>query len=238
MQPIPEHALDDRWLLEVHPELLVINKPAGLSVLRDRSGQVDLWQRLTARFGKLYQVHRIDKATSGLLLVARNQNLQSSLTRQFSQRATRKTYLADVHGTLALQGTGSIDLPLRKGRKSRYRVAAKRESIVRKGDRWEVAANESGVDAYTRIRRLTALTGRTRLLLAPHTGRTHQLRVHLAWIGHAIVGDPLYGTQPAPQDPQYSPRMLLHAARLVIPGYGHWAAPLDGSWDPPVPQTS
>ncbi|MFK7912712.1 MAG: RluA family pseudouridine synthase [Pseudomonadales bacterium] len=226
MQSLPEQELDERWLLEVHPELLVINKPAGLSVLRDRSGQVDLWQRLSARFGKLYQVHRIDKATSGLLLVARSQSLQSSLTRHFNDRTARKTYLAEVHGELQMLGTGCIDLPLRKGRKSRYRVAAQRDSITRSGDCWQVEATDSGVAASTRLRILQTLPARTRLLLQPRTGRTHQLRVHLAWIGHAIVGDPLYGKG---QDTAPEPRMLLHAARLVIPGHGRWQAQLDES---------
>ena len=64
----PEAHLDERWLVQIETDLLVINKPPGLSVLRDRSGEVDLWQRLTARFGKLYLVHRLDKGTSGLLM--------------------------------------------------------------------------------------------------------------------------------------------------------------------------
>lgn len=233
MQPPSDHGFDARWLLEEHPELLVINKPAGLSVLRDRSGAIDLWQQLRAVYGKLYQVHRLDKATSGVLLVARTQSLQSELTRHFAQRSARKTYLADVQGNLSLCGTGTIELPLRKGRKSRYRVAAQRESIRRSGDRWDVPESEDGVDACTRIRRIGFFEDRSRLLLQPRTGRTHQLRVHLAWIGHAILGDPLYGKQSEQEvltGRNRPARMLLHAARLSIPGHGRWSAPLDEAW--------
>lgn len=231
MQSIPSQGLSQQWLLEVSDELLVINKPPGLSVLRDRSGTLDLWQRLSAEYGKLYPVHRIDKATSGLLLVARNQALQSALTRHFTQRSARKIYLADVHGTLSLAGTGYVDLPLRKGRKSRYRVAAQRDTIVRQGNRWLVHAAESGSAALTKLRVLNRSRDRTRLLLKPLSGRTHQLRVHLAWIGHGIIGDPLYGKREgasAGDRPPPTQRMMLHAARLTIPGYGRWQAPLDG----------
>lgn len=229
MPLIPEQGLPDDWLLETHPELLVLNKPAGLSLLRDRSGAIDLWQRLGERYGKLYLVHRLDKATSGVLLVARNQALQSALTRRFAERSLTKTYLADVYGDLELTGTGCIDLPLRKGRKSRYRIAAPRAAIRRRADRWAIddvdALQPDRVEAVTYLRCLANKpAGQTRLLLRPLTGRTHQLRVHLAWIGHGIIGDPLYGQRASAQEA--SDRMWLHAAGLNIPGIGRWRAAL------------
>lgn len=225
MGNIPETGIDDQWLAQINAELLVINKPAGLSVLRDRSGQMDLWQRLSAQFGKLYLVHRIDKATSGLLLVARTQHMQTVLTQAFAARRVNKLYLANVVGQLTLTGTGEIDLPLRKGRKSRYRIAAPRDSIRRIGDRWHTAVGDAdGLASSTRLRKLAGTATHSTLALMPRTGRSHQLRVHLAWIGHPIVGDRLYGRPNAPE--QQASRLLLHAARLRVPGIGAWSVPM------------
>lgn len=245
-------ALDPSWFAEVSPELLVIAKPSGLSVLRDRSGAADLWTLLTAEYGPLYLVHRIDKGTSGVLLVARNQALQRRLTKAFAARDTCKLYRASVVGALELRGTGVIDLPLRKGRKSRYRVAGQRDQICRNGDRWTLAGAElateparepareshahgdgrdsTGVDAQTRVRQLPGSRSHSQLLLRPETGRTHQLRVHLAWIGHPIVGDTIYGR---PKDAaQAHERMLLHAWRLRVPGIGSWTVDVPASFAP------
>ncbi len=225
MGNIPETGIDDQWLAQIDADLLVVNKPPGLSVLRDRSGQMDLWQRLSAQFGKLYLVHRIDKATSGLLLIARTQHMQTALTRAFAARLVNKLYLAEVVGQVTLEGTGEIDLPLRKGRKNRYRIAAPRESIERIGDRWQTTLGEAnGLASSTRFRKLAGNASHSTLALMPRTGRSHQLRVHLAWIGHPIVGDPLYGRPDAPE--QQSSRLMLHDARLRVPGIGAWSVPL------------
>jgi tRNA pseudouridine32 synthase/23S rRNA pseudouridine746 synthase len=206
--------------------LVVLDKPAGLSVLADRSGASCLWNSLPALIGgKPYLVHRLDKGTSGVLLVACDQQTQSTLTRAFGQRTVHKFYLAWVTGELACAGTGTIDLPLRPGRKSRYRVAGPREAIVRNGERWTLTRRDAeGLDALTRLRVLARVHGRTLLLLAPRTGRTHQLRVHLAWIGHPIVGDSLYGRPDAPE--QTAERLMLHCHRLVLPGRGTFRAPV------------
>lgn len=241
-------ALDPSWFAEISPELLVIAKPPGLSVLRDRSGAADLWTLLTAEYGPLYLVHRIDKGTSGVLLVARTQALQRRLTKAFAARDTCKLYRAAVVGAPDLRGTGVIDLPLRKGRKSRYRVAGQRDQIRRNGDRWTLAGAQSalepvkppqahgdgsdgaGVDAQTRLRQLPGTGLHRQLLLRPETGRTHQLRVHLAWIGHPIVGDTIYGR---PKDvAQAHERMLLHAWRLRVPGVGSWTVDVPTSFAP------
>jgi tRNA pseudouridine32 synthase/23S rRNA pseudouridine746 synthase/23S rRNA pseudouridine1911/1915/1917 synthase len=122
-----------------------------------------------------------------------------------------------VVGVPTLRGTGTIDLPLRKGRKSRYRVAGLREHIERHGDRW--ALSRTGADAHdsvTRLRIVAHSKDHSVVVLKPQTGRTHQLRVHLAWIGHPIQGDHLYGR---PEDPaQQWPRLALHCHRIRVPG--------------------
>jgi len=205
-------------------QLVALHKPAGISLLADRSGAPCLWDELPALIeGKPYLVHRLDKGTSGVLLVARDQPTQSALTRAFAGRRVGKFYLAWVTGTMTCTGTGTIDLPLRPGRKSRYRVAGPRDAIVRRGERWTLTKRDAeGVDALTRFRVLARTRGRTLLLLAPRTGRTHQLRVHLAWIGHPIVGDSLYGRPGAPE--QSAARLMLHCHRLVLPGHGAFRA--------------
>jgi hypothetical protein len=153
----------------------------------------------------------LDKGTSGVLLVATSQARQRQLTKAFLKSGpdrVRKYYIARVTQPPSLNGTGLIDLPLRKGRKSRYRIAGPRESITRTGSQWTLPpgtapqqsleageAAKTGVTAQTRIRRLS----KNQLLLQPLTGRTHQLRVHLAWLGYPIMGDHLYGR---PSDPQ------------------------------------
>jgi len=216
-------------LIHQSDDLLVINKPTNLSLLQDRSSADNLWQQLTGEFGKLFLVHRLDKGTSGVLLVARTQALQSQLTRAFAQRRVQKFYCATVLPKLALHGSGRIDLPLTRGRKSRYRIAAQRSQIVRQDDSWSLAEpTDAGLPSLTRVRKLDKTSAATQgeLVLAPHTGRTHQLRVHLAWIGHPILGDPLYGR---PKDPaQQHPRLRLHCHRLVIPGLGSFHA--DRPW--------
>lgn len=216
------------WILHEDDALLVINKPTDLSVLEDRSGADNLWRMLSER-GRYFPVHRIDKGTSGVLLIARTQAVQSKLTKQFAARGVRKFYVADVVGEFPSGGTLTVNLPLRPGRKSRYRVAGERAAIERRGSAWLLntlpgGSGEAGVDAITRIRLLKTLGTRSRLLAEPLTGRTHQLRVHLSWIGHAIAGDHLYGKSDDPV--QRDTRLKLHCHRVVIPGRGTFSAPV------------
>jgi RluA family pseudouridine synthase len=204
--------------------LAVLDKPAGISLLADRSGAPCLWDQLPELLGaRPLLVHRLDKGTSGVLLIALSSAVQKRLTRAFQRREVRKYYVARICGTLQATGSQRIDLPLRKGRKSRYRVAGPRERIVRNGNVWRLETHGSdGHPSETRLRTLDTGPASTLVLLSPRTGRTHQLRVHLSWIGHPILGDPLYGRPDAPE--QQAPRLLLHCHRLVIPGTGTFSA--------------
>ena len=210
-------------IIHIDSNLAFIDKPPGVSLLADRSGAPCLWESLKAELGKPYLVHRLDKGTSGVLAVARNRATQARLTRAFHDRLVRKAYLARVTGRMRVRGTGVIDLPLRPGRKNRYRIAGPRDGIERSGDRWFHAAADGGHPSRTRFRVLRRDDQGSCLLLQPVTGRTHQLRVHLSWVGHPIVGDSLYGTPGAPA--QRAERLMLHALRLKLPGYPPITAP-------------
>jgi tRNA pseudouridine32 synthase/23S rRNA pseudouridine746 synthase/23S rRNA pseudouridine1911/1915/1917 synthase len=199
---------------------LVLNKPAGISVLGERH-ETDL-VRLAADSGeRLIPVHRIDKVTSGAILFAREQRYHGDLTRQFAKRTIGKAYLA-VTRTTGLPDWGTIDLPLSVGRKSRVRIAAERGRIVADGHRWSVSPS----DVFTQVRSYPSVTTfatvwsdehHTLLVVRPLTGRRHQIRVHLAWIGHELAGDPLFDRSGT------VPRTLLHSWRLAFD-----AAWLDG----------
>ena len=205
---------------------MVLNKPADVSLLADRSGAPCLWDRLPDLLGgKPYLVHRLDKPTSGVLAIALDAATQKQLTKAFAARTVRKFYLAWVLGDPG--PWGRIDLPLKKGRKSRYRVAGQRADIIRQHHHWRLSTTAAdGHESLTGFRRLRRDQERSLLLLMPRTGRTHQLRVHLSWIGHPILGDQLYGK---PNDPeQSSDRLYLHAHRLVLPEFGSFKAAVTG----------
>ena len=200
--------------------LLALDKPAGWSVTGERH-DTDL-VRLAADAGEtLWPAHRIDKVTSGVVLFARDLAHHGDLTRQFAARTVDKTYLA-LTATRGLPARGTIELPLSVGRKNRVRIAAPREAIERTatadGDLWSVpdTAVLDGVSTYpstTTFTRLAEDAGRTLLAVAPRTGRRHQIRVHLAWIGHALLGDPLF-------DRAATTRTGLHAWRLGVDAPG------------------
>ncbi|HEY1064253.1 MAG TPA: RluA family pseudouridine synthase [Candidatus Saccharimonadales bacterium] len=137
-------------------------------------------------------VHRLDRATSGVLIAAKTTNALSALQKQFSQRKAKKTYMAVVAGHLK-QPEAVIDMPIERNPKApaTFRVGA------------------NGKPALTRYKVLDESQHYSLVELSPETGRTHQLRVHLAQLGHPIVGDTLYNGKPAE-------RMYLHAARLEL----------------------
>jgi tRNA pseudouridine32 synthase / 23S rRNA pseudouridine746 synthase len=213
---------------------LVLNKPAGISVMGERH-ETDL-VRLAADAGEpLFPAHRIDKVTSGAVLFAKTRHHHGDLTRQFNKRTVAKAYLA-VTPTTGLPERGTIDLPLSVGRKNRVRIATERGLITADGDRWSV----SPTDVFTRVRSYPSVTAfatawaderHTVLVVRPLTGRRHQIRVHLAWIGHEIVGDPLFDRMPASRTLLHSWRLAFDAAWLGGERIAVTAPPGPDFWD-------
>ncbi|WP_327112373.1 RNA pseudouridine synthase [Nocardia sp. NBC_01730] len=201
-----------RSLVEEDAAILALHKPAGISVTGERH-DTDMVELAAAAGETLYPVHRIDKVTSGLILFAKELGAHGELTRQFNKQTADKAYLAVVAAT-GLPDTGVIDLPLSVGRKNRVRIAAPRERIHHEADRWFVeeadlldAKNYPSVTHFATVLRGAA---HTVLALRPVTGRRHQIRVHLAWTGHPIVGDPLFDRSGTHE------RTYLHSWRLGL----------------------
>lgn len=184
-------------LLHVDAHCIVALKPAGLLAVpgRGEAGRDCLAARVQAGHTDALVVHRLDMATSGLMLFARGVAAQRQLSRAFAQREIHKRYVAVVHGRVA-PDEGEIDLPL---------IADWPNRPLQKVDR------EHGKPSLTRWRVIDAQADRTRLELEPITGRAHQLRVHLLAIGHPILGDALYAP---PEVLAAAHRLLLHAAQL------------------------
>ncbi|MCY4143141.1 MAG: RNA pseudouridine synthase [Gammaproteobacteria bacterium] len=194
-------------------DFVAIEKPSGVSVLRDRAGLPNLFDVIREQFPEAKLVHRLDKGTSGILIVARTKEFQAFASRQFAKRKVRKFYVAVVAGHIASGRSLTIDLPLNPGRKGRFRVAGLREEIRSRREGWFIDSS-LGHPSTTRVRVLAIGPRRSLVLIQPLSGRTHQVRVHLAWIGHAIVGDTLYG---APRSNEQAwPRMLLHSSRICL----------------------
>lgn len=199
-------------LIYKHPDFLVIDKPTGLSVHRGAGvkGRT-LADWLVAHYPEVKTVgddprerpgivHRLDKDTSGVIVAARNKNAFESLKRLFKERQIEKTYLALVLGMPAKR-SGSIDSPI-------GRLAA---NPVKRG----TGPRTRGVrSAKTEYRILERIGNFSLLAVKPKTGRTHQIRVHLASIGHPVAGDRIYGGTKA-TDPGTG-RQFLHAWRLAF----------------------
>ena len=230
-QAPPLRAIAEEIPLDVVYEddsLAVINKPAGMMV-HAGAGATDearnrgtLVNALLHRFGKLSStggelrpgiVHRLDRQTSGLIVVAKNDATHRKLARQFASRAVKKTYIALVHGDVArdrdtIRSTIARD-PVRRTRMT-TRGAGGREAITH----------------YRVLRRIRSRFGKFTLLeVKIETGRTHQIRVHMAAMGHPIVGDTLYG---APRQllaaPQRSPRKRAPETAALERNFLHAAA--------------
>lgn len=190
----------DLPILYEDENVVVMNKPAGVLThalgKHGNEGSVASFLR-----GKVVDlegdragiVHRLDRATSGVIIGAKNQRSLSLLQKQFSERKTKKTYIAVVHGHLRPE-EAVIDMPIERNPKA--------PSTFRVGP--------NGKPAKTHYKVLTEGNRYSLIELKPETGRTHQLRVHLAKVGHPIVGDPLYGGG------TYGDQLFLHALSLEI----------------------
>ncbi|NEW54912.1 RNA pseudouridine synthase [Nocardia cyriacigeorgica] len=230
--------LRQRCRLDEDEAIVALNKPAGISVTGERH-DTDIVQAAAAVGETLYPVHRIDKVTSGVVLLAKDLAAHGGLTRQFNKQTARKAYLAIVATPEGeqLPDTGTIDLPLSVGRKNRVRIAAPRESIRSAGDRWFVDQADllegKNYPSTTRFATVLRHGDYTVLALRPITGRRHQIRVHLAWIGHAIAGDPLFDKS-ASHDRTYlhSWRLGMAAEWRTPPELNLEAAPGDAFWAP------
>lgn len=180
-------------------DLLVVDKPTLLLSVpgRGEAKQDSVVTRLAAEFGWVREVHRLDWETSGLMVLARNREAHSELSRQFREREVEKRYCALVYGELG-QEEGEVRLPLRGDWPNRPR---------------QIVDREQGKPAYTRWRRLGIEGGNSRVELTPVTGRSHQLRVHMLALGHPILGDRLYAHAEALAQAE---RLLLHAMQLTF----------------------
>lgn len=193
-------------------DIVVVNKPSGM-IVHAGAGQSHgtLVNALLHRLGSLSSVagtlrpgivHRLDRGTSGALVVARNDLAHRILTNQFGAREVEKIYITLVHGRMK-EDTGRIELPVARDLQRRTRMTTRRRE---------------GREARTDWRVLAHLDGFTLLEVRLHTGRTHQIRVHFSAIGHPVVGDTTYGAPREPQirDHKLAPlgRPFLHAARI------------------------
>jgi len=203
---VPEPSWPGIDLVYADESVLVLNKPAGLLSVpgRGEDKQDCLSRRVQQHFPDALIVHRLDMATSGLMLMARGTARQRALGKSFEHREVRKRYMAMVDGRLlpaeSADGWGLIDLPIVVDWPRRpLRVI---DAVLGKPSqtRWQALAFDEG-------------TNSTRVALEPITGRSHQLRVHLLALGHAIVGDTLYADAHVQA---MSKRLLLHACSLEI----------------------
>ena len=168
--------------------LVVVNKPSGLLSVPGK----DFLPSVESITGCL-SVHRLDQDTSGLLVLAKSAKVQAELRGQFERREVEKRYEAMLEREMPVGQEGEIRLPLRPDVDNRPR---------------QMVDMEHGKSALTRYRVMENVDGHAHLLLTPHTGRTHQLRVHMAeGLGNPILGDRLYGKQSAR-------RLMLHAGEL------------------------
>ena len=192
----------DPWLLILYQDehIMVVNKPSGLLSVPGRApeNKDSIMTRIQADFPTAESVHRLDMATSGVIVVALTKAAERELKRQFREREPKKSYVARVWGHLALD-EGLIDLPLICDWPNRPK---------------QKVCYETGKSSQTQYQVLSRDTdGSTRVKLSPITGRSHQLRVHMLAIGHPILGDGFYAPVEAKA---MASRLQLHAQELCI----------------------
>jgi tRNA pseudouridine32 synthase/23S rRNA pseudouridine746 synthase len=191
--------------------LVAIDKPAGRLVIPGRTpGEPSLREELEGRFGKLWVVHRLDRGTSGVLVLARTAGAHRTLNLGFDAGEPRKVYLAIVRGVPEWTDL-RVDVPIAKGRKGRMRPG------------WPGEPEAKVSATVFRVLERFPAAGLALLEARPETGRTHQIRVHLRSAGFALAVDPDYGEEgPLAVGAAVLTRTPLHAARLelVHPGTG------------------
>ncbi|MCW8936170.1 MAG: pseudouridine synthase [Gammaproteobacteria bacterium] len=200
LQPVdytpPVHTKLD--ILYQDNNLIALNKPAGLLSVpgRGEDKQDCMLSRLQIEFPEALVIHRLDMPTSGIIVFARNKNTQKLMGKLFENKLISKEYFAKVHGVLK-ETSGIINQPLITDWINRPR---------------QKIDYKQGKPSQTRYTLLSIIEGKNSLVkLQPITGRSHQLRVHMSSLGHAILGDELYGTY---QTRNESSRLLLHAENV------------------------
>ncbi|MEH6471685.1 MAG: RluA family pseudouridine synthase [Halopseudomonas sp.] len=188
-------------ILYADEQVVVANKPHDLLSVPGRGpdNQDCLQLRLQAEFPTIRIVHRLDCATSGIMVLALDADSHRELSRQFHDRETHKRYSAMINGVVE-QHEGSVELPLRCDWENRPK---------------QMVDHQQGKHALTHFRVLEQLPDRARVELMPITGRSHQLRVHMLAMGHPILGDRFYAD---PSALNKADRLLLHAQQL---GFNH-----------------
>ncbi len=197
VEPNPLHRQEERRELSVVYEdewLIAVDKPAGMLSVPGKGQRLSAQEILSKKYASVYACHRLDMQTSGILLFAKTEEMQRTIQGMFARREIRKMYMAVLDGISDRPSSGEISLPLSPDYANRPR---------RRVD------FEDGKAAVTHYNILYARDGRSVVELFPHTGRTHQLRIHCAYsdgLGVPIVGDELYG--------RHSRRLLLNAQRM------------------------
>ncbi|QEZ93281.1 bifunctional tRNA pseudouridine(32) synthase/23S rRNA pseudouridine(746) synthase RluA [Proteus sp. CD3] len=191
----------DPWLHVLYQDehIIAVNKPSGLLSVPGKAPEHNdsIMSRIKAEFPNAECVHRLDMATSGVIVVALNKEAERELKRQFREREPKKTYIARVWGHIEKE-EGLVDLPLICDWPNRPK---------------QKVCHETGKVAQTFYEVLEYEENATRVKLSPITGRSHQLRVHMLALGHPILGDRFYAH---PQARAMAPRLQLHAQELFI----------------------
>jgi tRNA pseudouridine32 synthase/23S rRNA pseudouridine746 synthase len=193
--------------------ILVFNKPAGLLSVPGKTEPDCLEARVQARYPDALTVHRLDMATSGIVVMARGKPALAHIGLQFEKRQTKKRYVALVCGEVP-DDSGTVDLPIRCDWPNRP---------------LQMICHEHGRSAVTHWQVIAREDGRTRLALTPVTGRSHQLRLHMKALGHPILGDEWYADEDAASA---ALRLLLHAESLT---FRHPASEAEMTFTAPAP---
>ena len=189
--------MNDLEILYEDNDIIVVNKPEGLASIHDSAGEKEDLQTILSKRCKLkvFVVHRLDKEVSGVIIYAKNAATHKLLNKQFAERTVKKSYVALVHGKM-MKDEGSINKRIREFGSGRMGI--------------DEAKGKPSKTVYKAIKKYPSYT---LIELNPTTGRRHQLRVHLYYIGNSIVGDVRYGEKMVQE--KY-PRLMLHAKELVV----------------------